>query len=88
VPSIIRRFTSAPASDIVVVPRDKLDEAVKARASRVHAFVSLPVYPDARTAFIYVGYFCGGLCGEGNYLLLRKGPEGWKVEKSAMLWIS
>jgi hypothetical protein len=43
---------------------------------------------DKSQALIFVGYGCGWLCGEGNYLLLVKKDGEWRVEKKSMVWIS
>jgi hypothetical protein len=41
-----------------------------------------------REAVVYLGRHCGGLCGTGNLVLLRKVSGKWVVKNSAMLWIS
>lgn len=43
---------------------------------------------DGTQALIYVAYACGGLCGQGQYILLTKREAGWKVEKRLGTWIS
>jgi hypothetical protein len=83
------RLTSSPASDVVLISREELAAMRPTRLRRdVHAFTSLPVYFDDDTALIYLGFSCGGLCGEGNFILLRRGANGWRVHKAAMTWIS
>lgn len=39
-------------------------------------------------AFLYAGKTCGGLCGEGEYVLLRKVHGKWEILKEQGLWIS
>jgi hypothetical protein len=39
-------------------------------------------------AFVYMGRTCGGLCGEGEYVLLRKVNGRWEVAKEVGLWVS
>lgn len=39
-------------------------------------------------AFVYMQFYCGNLCGDGNYLLLKKENGKWKETKRAMLWTS
>lgn len=39
-------------------------------------------------ALVYIKHSCGGLCGSGHYVLLKKEEGAWKVEKSRMVWIS
>jgi hypothetical protein len=44
--------------------------------------------PEIRQAMIYVANYCGGLCAEGRYVLMRKDEDSWKIEKELLLWIS
>ena len=39
-------------------------------------------------AFVYAGRTCGGLCGEGEYVLLKKVNGGWIIQKEQGLWVS
>jgi len=39
-------------------------------------------------AFVYAGKTCGGLCGEGEYVLLRKVNGKWEIQKEHDLWVS
>jgi hypothetical protein len=39
-------------------------------------------------ALVYVGYLCGGLCGDGKFFLLVKEGGVWKIQHVAMTWIS
>ena len=39
-------------------------------------------------AFIYAGRSCGGLCGEGEYVLLRKVNGRWVIQQEVGLWVS
>lgn len=43
---------------------------------------------DKTVALLYYTYSCGGLCGQGQYVLLRKHEGQWKIEKESMTWIS
>ena len=38
-------------------------------------------------ALVYSWLYCGGLCGHGGYVLLKKTPTGWKIVDSN-IWIS
>lgn len=84
VPQLLTPF----ARDIVLVPQENLIAAIAKYKANVTAATSLPVYFDDSTALIFLEFSCGRLCGEGNFLLLRRRPNGWKVEKTAMIWIS
>jgi hypothetical protein len=39
-------------------------------------------------ALLYVEHFCGGLCGGGDYVLMRKVSGVWHVVDSHMTWVS
>jgi hypothetical protein len=51
---------------------------------------SHPGYNKAGTeAVLYVGHYCGGLCGTGHLFFLTKDDDGqWRVKNRLMLWIS
>jgi hypothetical protein len=83
-----QRFTAPPAGDVVLVTAERIRDAMKQHRANVSAHASLPAYFDDGTALMFLGYFCGGLCGEGNFLLLQRQKEGWRVIKSMMTWIS
>jgi hypothetical protein len=39
-------------------------------------------------ALVYMGHHCGGRCGTGNLVLLRRENGSWVVKNRLMLWIS
>jgi hypothetical protein len=39
-------------------------------------------------ALLYVDHFCGGLCGGGEYVLMRKANGVWDVVDSHVTWVS
>lgn len=39
-------------------------------------------------AILYVDHFCGGLCGGGNYILMRKLDGVWRVVDGHVVWVS
>lgn len=39
-------------------------------------------------AFVYLADSCGGLCGQGSYVLLKKEATGWKIQQKKGLWVS
>jgi hypothetical protein len=43
---------------------------------------------DGRQALVFVTNWCGVVCGEGNYFLLQKENDNWKVVNKVMTWIS
>ena len=38
-------------------------------------------------AIVYTEDHCGVLCGEGTFVYLRRGDEGWRVEKKLTVWV-
>jgi hypothetical protein len=53
------------------------------------AEMALPVLSHDRThALTLVSHWCGGLCGTGIVFYLSRTPDGWKVDRQLMLWIS
>jgi hypothetical protein len=50
--------------------------------------VSAPTYSSDRAAVLYVEFVCGGLCGEGLLVRLRREDEGWTVLHVKRRWIS
>jgi hypothetical protein len=83
-----RRLTVPPASDVILVERDRIREAMKTYKANVTAYTSLPAYFDDGTALLFLGFACDGRCGEGNFLLLRKREGKWRVVKSMITWIA
>jgi hypothetical protein len=39
-------------------------------------------------AFVYISHGCGGLCGEGEYVLLEKRGGAWHIIDQMGLWVS
>lgn len=44
--------------------------------------------PELTQALVYTEDHCGMWCGEGTYVLLLLGPEGWRVARKLTLWVS
>jgi hypothetical protein len=44
--------------------------------------------PSKTQALAYVGNECGGLCGIGNFFLLRKESGKWRIQTQLNAWIS
>jgi hypothetical protein len=49
--------------------------------------VTAPAYPTNETAVLYAQFVCGGLCGEGRLIRLRRDASSWRITASQMLWI-
>jgi hypothetical protein len=39
-------------------------------------------------ALVYVDHFCGGLCGEGEYVLMRKVNGVWQIVDRNVTWVA
>jgi hypothetical protein len=44
--------------------------------------------PKKTQALLYMGNLCGGLCGSGQFVLLIKEGNSWKIQYVATVWIS
>ncbi|MEX2271801.1 MAG: hypothetical protein WD690_10035 [Vicinamibacterales bacterium] len=86
--AVAQFLPSAPAKDVLLVAREKLRAAMEQYDANVIASTSLPAYLDDGTALLFLEFSCGGHCGEGNFILLKRGAEGWRVKKAAITWIS
>jgi len=67
----------------------QLDDAVKT-AFKTGLFTLSEVLFDTqhRQAVVSYSFYCGRLCGHGNFLLLKKAGKRWKVKKVCDGWIS
>jgi hypothetical protein len=72
------------------VPADWSDFLAAFPGAKGLVHISLPGYSaDKATAVVVVGISCGGLCGSGFALELRRKPDGhWLVYEKRGLWIS
>ena len=57
-------------------------------AISIHTLSRVGFNKDKTAALVYYTYSCGGLCGQGQYVLLGKHDGQWKIEKESMTWIS
>ena len=58
------------------------------KATSINTLSRVGFNKDRTEALVYYTYSCGGLCGQGQYVLLRKRDGHWKIEKESMTWIS
>ena len=58
------------------------------RATSINTLSRVGFNKDRTEALVYWTYSCGGLCGQGQYVLLGKRDGHWKIEKESMTWIS
>jgi hypothetical protein len=51
--------------------------------------ISIPTFsPDCDHALTYLHHGCGSLCGTGELLYLTRVDGIWRIEKSALVWVS
>jgi hypothetical protein len=51
--------------------------------------VTTPAFSrDRKTAIIYAEFYCGGLCGSGDFYLFEKRNEHWEIAGWQTLWVS
>ncbi len=44
--------------------------------------------PLGGSALVFLSYYCGSLCGIGEYILLRRNSDGWEVVDEWVVWVS
>lgn len=74
-----------------IVPVQAFWDLFHARYPDAFASVSLSAigYSETRDhAILSVNHACGGLCGGGRIVLLRRGPRGWHIVKIRRTWVS
>lgn len=51
--------------------------------------LSVPGFNEDHTeALVYVAHMCGGLCGGGEFVILKKDRGRWVVDRTDELWVS
>lgn len=53
-----------------------------------NAFSNVGLNATRDKALVYFVHWCGGSCGTGHYLVLKKTDGKWRVEQRAEMWIS
>ena len=77
------------AIDGEAVTDKQLDESLKkAFASGLFTLTEIIFDKEHRHAMVAYSFFCGGLCGHGNTVILEKTGHGWKLSKWCGGWIS
>jgi hypothetical protein len=67
----------------------QIENSVKqAFASGLFTLTEIRFDKQHRYAVVAYSFVCGGLCGHGNTLILKKVDQGWKVSKRCGGWIS
>jgi hypothetical protein len=54
----------------------------------VTAFSPIGMSPDGSQAVVYISYWCGALCSDGQYVLLERAESGWRIADVALAWAS
>ncbi len=66
-------------------------ELKKRKKGELYRFyeMNIPIFSlDKNKAYVELGYYCGGLCGSGKALYLKKINGKWKIIDSWRTWIS
>lgn len=58
------------------------------KAGNLYTFSRVGFSKNGCLALVFVTNWCGSLCGEGNYYLLKKETGQWKIVNKVMTWIS
>lgn len=64
------------------------DSVKQAFATGLFTLTEIRFDKQHRNAAVAYSFACGGLCGHGNTLILKKVGQGWKVSKRCGEWIS
>lgn len=71
------------------VTNEQLDRSVnQAFATGLFTLSEIAFDKEHRRAVVAYSFVCGGLCGNGNTLILRKMGQVWKVVKRCGGWVS
>jgi hypothetical protein len=57
-------------------------------SSGILSFSNVGFNQQYNQALVYVAHSCGGLCGEGDFVLLRKVNGKWEILNEQNMWIS
>jgi hypothetical protein len=66
----------------------KLFHTTYPRAGSIDTLSRVGFNKEKTQALIYYTYVCGGLCGQGQYILLTRKDDKWTIEKESGTWIS
>lgn len=84
-----QRLIQSAIDDHVPVSDEKISASVGgAFASGLFTFSEIAFSKDGTRALVSYSFVCGGLCGHGDTLLLKKVGGKWKVSKTCESWIS
>jgi len=71
------------------VDEDELSESVKrAVASALFTFYEIAFDKEHKRALLSYSFVCGGLCGHGETMVLRRSGKNWKIAKRCREWVS
>ncbi|NUY81889.1 hypothetical protein HUK80_13375 [Flavobacterium sp. MAH-1] len=69
--------------------REKEKEKSKIGAKYGYYEMSIPLFSkDGKKAYVELGYYCGGLCGNGKSFQLEKVSGNWKIINEWETWMS
>jgi hypothetical protein len=71
-----------------VTDKQLQDSLKDAFASGLFTFTEIAFDKQHRNAVVAYSFVCGGLCGHGNTLVLKKVGQEWRVKKQCGGWVS
>jgi hypothetical protein len=78
-----------PRARVWLVERDPVGEPEHPVAlAPLNAFSHIGFNAGRTQAIVYVSYVCGGMCGDGHYVLLERTGRRWRISRHTMSWIS
>ena len=84
-----QRFVRKAVDDHQKITDEQLDQSVKSAIdSGLFTLSEIAFDREHRRAAVSYSFVCGGLCGNGNTLVLRKVGHNWKVLKRCGGWVS
>jgi hypothetical protein len=83
------RISNDIISKINSTTREK--ELQKRKIGEIYSFyeMKIPIFSlDKNKAYVELGYYCGGLCGSGKAIYLKKIKGKWKIIDTWRTWVS
>jgi hypothetical protein len=78
-----------PRSRVWLVERNQAGEPEHPLAlAPLNAFSHIGFNAERAQAIVYVSYVCGGMCGDGHYVLLERTGRRWRISRHFRSWIS
>lgn len=78
-----------PRARVWLVERNRTGEPEHPLAlAPLNAFSHIGFNAGRTQAIVYMSYVCGGMCGDGHYVLLERTGRRWRISRHFRGWIS